>query len=124
MAVPVARLHNRLTACASFGKPRPLIPVSTKRHVEFRFQEFLDEAANAGPHPGFQGIEPIVPKEKRSFGCLHRRLYGIHFHGVISVGALTPIRFVEQCGDYATINFQPLLRRHQNADVDEYDGKL
>jgi acyl-CoA thioesterase-1 len=31
---------------------------------------------------------------------------------VISVGALTPIRFVEQCGDYATINFQPLLRRH------------
>ena len=33
---------------------------------------------------------------------------------MISVGALTPIRFVEQCGDYATINFQPLLRRHLN----------
>jgi hypothetical protein len=59
MAVPVARLYNRLTACASFGKPRPLIPVSTKRHVEFRFQEFLDEAANAGAHPGFQGIGAV-----------------------------------------------------------------
>jgi hypothetical protein len=53
------------------------------------------EAANAGPHPSFQGIEPIVPKEKRSFGCLRRRLYGIRLHGVISIDALTPIRFVE-----------------------------
>jgi hypothetical protein len=51
---------------------------------------FATEAANPGPHPGFQGIEPIVPKEKRSFGCIRRRLYGIRFHGVISIGALTP----------------------------------
>src|ERR1019366_1310283 len=78
---------------ASFGKPRPLISVSPKRRLQFRFQEFFDEAANAGPHPGFQGIEPIVPKEKRSFGCLRRRFYGIRFHDVISIGAQTPIRF-------------------------------
>jgi hypothetical protein len=81
MAVPMASPHNRP---AALGNPRPFIPVSPKRGVEFRFQEFLDEAANAGPHPSFQGIEPIVPKEKRSFGCLRRRLYGIRFHGVIS----------------------------------------
>src|SRR2546421_163147 len=60
---------------------------------EFRFQEFLDEAANAGPHPGFQGIEPIVPKEKCPFD--RRRFCGIRFHGVISLGATTPIRLVE-----------------------------
>jgi hypothetical protein len=93
MAVPVAGPPNRAAACACFGGPRPFIPVPPKRSVEFRFHEFLDEAANAGPHPGFQGIEPIVPKKKRSFGRFSRRFYGIRFHGVISNGAPTPIRF-------------------------------
>jgi hypothetical protein len=95
MAVPMASPHNRPAACAGFAKPRPFIPVPPKRSVEFRFQEFLDEAANAGPNPRFQGIEPIVPKEKRSFGCIRRRLCGIRFHGVISIGASTPILLVE-----------------------------
>jgi hypothetical protein len=95
MAVPVASPHDRAAAYAGLGKPRPLIPVPPQRNVEFRFQEFLDEAANAGPHPGFQGIEPIVPKEKRSFGRVRRRFCGIRFHGVISIGATTPIRLVE-----------------------------
>jgi hypothetical protein len=93
MAVPVAIPYNRPAADAGLGKPRPFIPVPPKRGVEFRFQEFLNEAANAGSHPGFQGIEPIVPKEKRCFGCIRRRLHGIRFHGVISIGATTPIRF-------------------------------
>ena len=60
MAVPMASPHNRPAAYAGLGKPRPFIPVPPKRGVEFRFQEFLDEAANAGPHLGFR-IEPIVP---------------------------------------------------------------
>ncbi len=51
--------------------------------------------ANAGPHPGFQGIAPIVAKEKRSFGRFRRRFCGIRFPGVISIGATTPIRLVE-----------------------------
>jgi hypothetical protein len=93
MAVPVASLYNRPGADAGLGKPRPFIPVPPKRGIEFRFQKFLDEAANAAPHPGFQGIEPIVPKEKRPFGCTRWPIYGIRFHGVISTGALTPIRF-------------------------------
>src|SRR6202043_2595166 len=93
MAVPVASPHKRPAAHARFGKPRPFIPVPPKRNVEFRFQEFLDEAANAGPHPGFQGIEPIVPKKKRSFSRFRCSFYGIRFHGVISIGAPTPIRF-------------------------------
>jgi hypothetical protein len=93
MAVPEAGPYNRSAADAGLGKLRPFIPVPLKRGVEFRFQKFLDEAANAPPYPGFQGIEPIVPKEKRPFGCIRRRLYGIRFYGVISIGALTPIRF-------------------------------
>src|SRR6202023_3570811 len=67
MTVPITRPFYRPAAAAGLGKARPFIPVPPKRSIEFRFQEFLDEAANAGPHPGFQGIEPIVPKKKRSF---------------------------------------------------------
>jgi hypothetical protein len=93
MAVPVASPYNRPAAYAGLGKPRPFISVPPKRSIEFRFQEFFDEAANAGPHPGFQGIEPIVPKKKRSFGRFVRRFCSIRFHGVISIGARTPIRF-------------------------------
>jgi hypothetical protein len=93
MAVPVASSYNRLGAGPGLGKSRPFVSVPPKRGGEFCFQKLLDEAANAAPHPGFQGIEPIVPKEKRSFGCICRRLYGTCFHGVISIGALTPIRF-------------------------------
>src|ERR1700716_272126 len=93
MAVPMASPHNRAAAYAGLAKPRPFIAVPPKRSVEFLFQEFLDEAANAGPNPGFQGIEPIAPKKKRSFGRFSRRFYGIRFHGVISIGASTPIRF-------------------------------
>jgi hypothetical protein len=75
MAVPVASPYNRPGADAGLGKPRPLIPVPPKRGVEFRFQKLLDEAANAAPHPGFQGIEPIVRKEKRPFVSIRWRLY-------------------------------------------------
>jgi hypothetical protein len=93
MAVSMATPYDRLAAAPGLGKPRSFVSVPPKRGGEFRFQKFLDEAANAAPHPGFQGIEPIIPKEKRSFGCMYRRLYGTCFHGVISIGALTPIRF-------------------------------
>jgi hypothetical protein len=92
MAVSVASSYDRLAAGPGLGKLRPFVPIPPKRGGEFRFQKFLDEAANAAPHPRFQWIEPIVPKEKRSFGCICRLLYAIRFHGVISIGALTPIR--------------------------------
>ena len=48
MAVPVASLHTLPAAYAGLGNPRPFMPVPPKRSIEFRFQEFLDEAANAG----------------------------------------------------------------------------
>jgi hypothetical protein len=70
---PVASPHTLPAAYAGLGNPRPFLPVPPKRSIAFRFQEFLDEAANAGPHPSFQRIEPIVPKEKRSFGRFRRR---------------------------------------------------
>src|SRR5271166_4429901 len=87
------RSRYRTAPYAGLGKPSPFIPVPPKRGVEFRFQKLLDEAANAAPHSGFQGIEPIVPKEKRPFGCIRSPLYGIRFHGVVSIGALTSIQF-------------------------------
>jgi hypothetical protein len=67
MPVPMASSHNRPVAYTSLDKPRPLIHVTPKRSIEFHFQEFFDEAANAGPLPDFQRIELIVAKKKRSF---------------------------------------------------------
>jgi hypothetical protein len=37
MAVPMASPHHRTAAYAGLGKPRPFIPVPSKRSVEFRF---------------------------------------------------------------------------------------
>ena len=71
--------------------PRPLIPIPPKGGVEFRFEKLLDEAANARAHPSFQGIEPIIAKKMLAFWGADRRLCAICCHGVISVGALTPI---------------------------------
>ncbi len=53
----------------------------------------ISREGHAGPHPGFQDIEPIVLKENRSFGRFRRRFSDSRFHGVISIGAPTPIRF-------------------------------
>jgi hypothetical protein len=64
-----------------------------KRILARRMGNISRQAANAGPHHGFQGIEPIVPKKKRCFGRFLCRFYGIRFHGVISIGAPTPTRF-------------------------------
>ena len=93
MAVPVAYRLIRFCDGLRFGKRKSLVAIARQCGVEFRFQEFLDEAANAGPHPGFQGIEPIFSGEKRCFGRFRRCFCGIRFHGVISLGATTPIRF-------------------------------
>ena len=90
MAVPVASPSRQL---AALSNPRPFIPVPPKRSIQFRFQDPLNEAANAGPHPSFQRIEPIVPNKKRSLRRFPRYPCDIPFHGVISIGAPTPIRF-------------------------------
>src|SRR5208283_1691447 len=49
MAVLVASPYNRSASDAGLGKLSPFIAVPPKRDVGFRFQEFLDEAANAAP---------------------------------------------------------------------------
>ncbi len=99
------RVH--FIVCVSFGRPRPAIPVSPSAT-----SSSASRSSSIKPQMRVRAPEPTVPKEKRCYGCLLRRLYGIHLRGVISVGALTPIRFVAQCGDYATINLQALLRWH------------
>ena len=43
------------------------------------------------PHPIFQGIEPIIAEKLFAFGGAWSGHCAIRRHGVISVGALTPI---------------------------------
>ena len=59
--------------------------------VEFGFEKLFYEAANARPHPIFQGIEPIIAEKLFAFGGAWGGHCAIRRHGVISVGALTPI---------------------------------
>ena len=70
---------------------RPLIPIPAQGGGELGFKKLFDEAANARAHPSFQGIEPIIAKKMLAFRRADRRLCAICCHGVISVGALTPI---------------------------------
>jgi hypothetical protein len=81
--------YDRIAA----ARPRPFIPIPSQGGVEFGFEKLLDEAANARAHPSFRGIEPIIAKKMFAIGGADRWLCAIHSHGVISVGALTPILF-------------------------------
>jgi hypothetical protein len=86
----VTRADNASGRIAA-AHPRPFIPIPSKGGVEFGFKKLFDEAPNARAHPGFQGIEPIIAEKLFAFGGPDRRLCAIHCHGVISIGALTPI---------------------------------
>jgi hypothetical protein len=78
----------RRIAAAHLG---PFIPISPQCGIQLGFEKLLDEAPNARAHPSFQGIEPIIAEKMFAFGGADRRLCAIHCHGVISIGALTPI---------------------------------
>lgn len=71
--------------------PRPFVSIPSQGGVEFRFKKLLNEAANARANPSFQRIEPIIAKKMLLFREANRWLCAIYCHGVISVGALTPI---------------------------------
>jgi hypothetical protein len=79
-----------------FWKARPDTPGAfgsrpSKRGVEYGFEKLLYEATNARPNLIFQGIEPIIAQRILTFRGACRRPCAIRCHGVISVGALTPI---------------------------------
>ena len=93
MAVPVAGRPSRPCGTLRCGERRPLIALARQCGVELRFQQILDEAANARAHRRLQRIEPISSEENVPFRRIGRRFHGNCFHGVISVGASTPIRF-------------------------------
>jgi hypothetical protein len=88
-----------------------LISVPPERSVGFRFKAFLDEAANPGPRQGFQGIAPIVAKERRSFGRFIRCFCGFRFRDGISTDANRRSSRSKQRGGSATFKFQPLPPR-------------
>jgi hypothetical protein len=71
--------------------PGAFVSRPSERGVEFGFEKLLYEATNARPNPIFQGIEPIIAQKMLTFRGACRRPCAIRCHGVISVGALTPI---------------------------------
>ena len=72
-------------------KPATLVSRPSQRRAEFGLKQFLNKAPNARPHPTFQRIAPIVAEKTLLLRGANRRLRAIHRHGVISVGALTPV---------------------------------
>jgi hypothetical protein len=79
-------IRRRQLQSAPVARPR-------QRRIEFFFAHRLDETAHCHAQACRDRIKPIV--EKLLIGDIARRLRGICFHGVISIGAQTPIRFVE-----------------------------
>jgi hypothetical protein len=63
----------------------------SQRRVEFGFEKLLDKPANARPHPVFKGIEPIIAEKMLTFRGACCGPCAIRCHGVISVGARTPV---------------------------------
>jgi antitoxin (DNA-binding transcriptional repressor) of toxin-antitoxin stability system len=89
----VTRAGNALGRIVA-AHPRPFIPIPPQGGVEFGFEKLFNEAANARAHPSFQRVEPIIAEKMFTLGRADRRLCAIHCHGVISIGALTPILVV------------------------------
>ena len=75
-------IRRRQLQSAPVARPR-------QRRIEF-FDHRLDEAAHLRSQACLDRIKPIV--EKLLIGDITRRLRGICFHGVISIGAPTPFR--------------------------------
>src|SRR3954449_4971723 len=86
---------DRALARRVADRPGTFVARLSQCGVEFGFQKLFDKPANAGPHPAFQGIEPIIAEKMLTFrgacrgACCRPR--AIRCHGVISVGALTPV---------------------------------
>jgi hypothetical protein len=94
----VTRADNALGRIVAAHHPRPFIPIPPQGGVEFGFEKLFNEAANARAHPSFQRVEPIIAEKMFTLGRADHRLCAIHGHGVISIGALTPILVVFTSG--------------------------
>jgi hypothetical protein len=108
-AVPIAGIRRvHIVSC----RPPVSAPIARtgRRHRQLFPDQCLDEATHFRTQLPLDQIKPIV--ENLIVGHSARRFRGIIFHGVISIGALTPISFLKECGDYATFKFRPLLLRH------------
>jgi hypothetical protein len=108
MAMPVTDNRSRVirhcrSRPASIAWPR-------QRRFQLVFNHCIDKAAYLRAQVRLDRIKPIV--EKLLIGHIGQGFRGIYFHGVISIGGSTPIRFEKQTGDYVTFKFPPLPRRH------------
>jgi hypothetical protein len=93
MAVALARHRGarRFGAGLFLGCPASLVTLAAQRSLQLGFEQFLDEGADAGAHPGLQRIKPGLAEAKRRLDRTRGWGCGICGHGVISAGAPTPV---------------------------------
>ena len=109
MAVPVTSNVRCLLRIAACSHPTTSIARAAKRYLKLCFEHRLQEFAGAIPEVRFNRVEPVVEKVTCSLGLTLRLVSGraMACHGVISAG-ICRNRLLDQAGDYATSEFQPL----------------
>src|SRR5512134_1169713 len=111
-----ARLGRWAVGRAGFAIAAPMpafVPSSTQCGGQLLLNQLFDENPDPIPNSHLDRVGPGFPQKQRR---LVRRRRAIRRHGVISAGATTPALAVERAGDYATLKFQPLPRRHPLLD--------
>ena len=93
MAMPMADNRFVRAICRRRLRPPPIARPPRKRRLQFFFDQRFDKAPHLPAKRRLDRVEPIV--EKPCVGRIGRRLRAIPLHGVISIGAPTPILFVE-----------------------------
>src|SRR3954452_22428756 len=66
MAVAMARHRGarRFGAGLCLRGPASRVTLAAKRRLQLGFEQFLDEGADAGAHPGLQRIKPVLAEKK------------------------------------------------------------
>jgi hypothetical protein len=107
MAVPVTGNVRCLLRIAACSRRTTSIARAAKRFLKLCFEHRLQEFAGAIPEVRFNRVE--LEKVTCSLGLTLRLVSGraMACHGVISAG-ICRNRLLDQAGDYATSEFQPL----------------
>src|SRR3954449_9586955 len=93
MAVAMARHRRprRVVAGTGLRRAAARVALAAERGLQLGFEQFLDEGADAGAHPGLQRIKPVFAEKTLRLGRTRGRGCDLCGHGVISAGAPTPV---------------------------------